>query len=101
MAKILIELDDEICEETKEHSGLAYIIENYLWEVENAIKHGTLLPDNLTNGDMIKAMFPNLKTGADPYIPSVDIYVGGILMMRVDRNWWNAPYKAGDTDGSN
>lgn len=56
------------------------------------------MPDNATNGDVIKAMFPNLKTGADPYIPSVDIYVGGILMMRVDRYWWNAPYKAGDTE---
>ncbi len=31
----------------------------------------------------------------------VDIYVGSILMMRVDRNWWNAPYKAGETDANN
>lgn len=46
-----------------------------------------------TNGDMIEAMFPNAELGADPYSPSVDIFVDTILMMRVDRNWWNAPYK--------
>lgn len=50
------------------------------------------LPENATNGDMIRAMFPNAEIDANPYSPSVDIYVGGILMMRVDRNWWNAPY---------
>lgn len=47
----------------------------------------------ITNGDMIKAMFPDAEINVSPYSPSVNIYVGGILMMRVDRNYWNAPYK--------
>ena len=55
------------------------------------------IPDGATNGDMIKAMFPNAEIDANPYSPSVDIFVDGILMMRVDRNWWNAPYKKGET----
>lgn len=53
------------------------------------------LPENPTNEDMIRAMFPNAEIDAYPYSPSVDIYVGGILMMRVNRNWWNAPHKRG------
>ena len=47
----------------------------------------------MTNGEKMKEVFPNLEISPDPYSPSVDIYVGGILMMRVDRNWWDAEYK--------
>ena len=51
------------------------------------------LPQNITNGDVIRIMFPNAEIDANPYSPSVDIFVDGFLMIRVDRNWWNAPYK--------
>lgn len=47
----------------------------------------------MTNGEKIEKIFPNLEIGADPYSPSVDIFIGGILMMRVDRNWWDSQYK--------
>mgnify|MGYP007122053044 CR=1 FL=1 len=40
--------------------------------LEEAILNGILLPDNATNGDVLKALFPKGK----------------------------APYKAGDTDGN-
>ena len=49
--------------------------------------------DGKTNGDVIKMMFPNIEIIPNSYTPSVDLSVGGIMMMRVDRNWWNAPYK--------
>lgn len=53
------------------------------------------ISDNATLGDVIEAMLPNAEIGPDPsYKPSVDIYIGGTLMMRVDRNLWNAPYRA-------
>lgn len=61
-------------------------------EIVNAIP----IPDNATNGDVIKAMFPNAEIDPDPYKPSVDVYMGGILIMRIDRNLWNAPYKKED-----
>ena len=51
------------------------------------------IPADATNGDVIKAMFPNVEIIPDKYTPSVDLSVGGIMMMRVDRNWWNAKYK--------
>lgn len=45
------------------------------------------IPDNATNGDMIKAMFPN-EVG---YGESTScIYYG---TMRFDRDWWNSSYK--------
>ena len=37
------------------------------------------IPDNPTNGDMIKAMFPN----------------EGDFETDFDADWWNAPYKGG------
>lgn len=58
--------------------------------VEQAIAHGIVLPENATNGDMFKALFPNY------------IYVGVcvldenecILLHDVNYHWWNAPYEA-------
>lgn len=51
------------------------------------------IPEDATNGDVIKAVFQNVEIIPNSYTPSVDLSVGGIMMMRVDRNWWNAPYK--------
>lgn len=46
------------------------------------------IPEGATNGDMIKAMFPN-----EEIIESdgACVYVGA--KMRFDKDWWNAPYK--------
>lgn len=57
---------------------------------------------NLTNGDVIKAMFPDaIKSN---YVESdlvmqdyVTIYLGD-YEMRVSYDWWNAPYKAENED---
>ena len=52
----------------------------------------------MTNGEKIQEIFPNnLEISLYPYSPSVDIYVGGIMMMRIDRNWWSAEYKESKT----
>lgn len=50
-------------------------------DILNAIFHGTVLPENPTNGDMIKAMFPNIDTS-----------FSNIIDLNL---WWNAPYKGG------
>ena len=56
------------------------------------------IPENATNGDMIKAVFPNIivEYGYGLAI-GVDFGVGG--ERDLSRDWWNAPYKRGDTDG--
>lgn len=54
-------------------------------------------PDNATNGDVIKAVFPNIivEYGYGLAI-GVDFGVGG--ERDLSRDWWNAPYKVGDTE---
>ena len=63
----------------------------------------TKVPDNPTNGDMIKAMFPSLEIANDGLINDnltgiIAFYGGyGSPLPRGDnyfnRKWWNAPYK--------
>ena len=43
-----------------------------------------LIPENATNGDMIKAMFPNVSNSK---LELVDV-------LKNARSWWNSPYKA-------
>lgn len=44
-----------------------------------AFEKATVIPDDATNGNMIKALFPNNSRG--------------FLVVNIDRtDWWNAPY---------
>lgn len=51
------------------------------------------VPDGMTIGKIIEAMLPNAEIDMNPHSPSVDIFVDGFLMIRVDRNYWKASYK--------
>lgn len=95
MKKILIEIPDDhkrVIDNLVE-DGKGYLLPQ---EVENrtaqAVRNGKDLSE-MTVGDIIEIILPNAEVNPNPYIPSVDIYMGGILMMRVDRNLWNASYK--------
>jgi hypothetical protein len=62
-----------------------YIKENYIQ-----------IPDNATNGDMIKAMFPNWRikyvrkmSGLNRY----DIEIDELNRLSFYEDWWNSPYK--------
>ena len=55
--------------------------------IVKAFKKATFIPDSATNGDIIKALFPKID---DNFSNVIDLKL-----------WWNAPYKAGDTDVSN
>ena len=44
-------------------------------------ENGFIFPENATNGDMIKALFPCEDLEED-----------------FDSEWWNSPYKRGDTE---
>lgn len=52
----------------------------------NYILNGTVLPNNTTNGDMIKAMFPNLSFNV--ILSKMYASCGQGLL-----DWWNAPYQ--------
>lgn len=52
---------------------------------------------NLTNGDVIKAMFPNCEQKENIHNGYFEMYFDGDFgnpsYMTVSKGWWNAPYK--------
>ena len=61
------------------------------------------LPDNATNGDVIKALFPDIEIADSKALDKIytGIPFGDLIGANVDcmREWWNAPYKE-QTDGN-
>ena len=53
------------------------------------------IPDNPTNGDVIKAIFPDAKITEYLDLVQVEIIVKGLNLVEIecDINWWNAPYR--------
>ena len=82
--KLIIDIPDKAYNRLLEEQHLP----NRL-DIEWVITHGTPIPDNATNGDVIKAIFPNM---------GVDI-AGGVVKAngytQFDLSWWNAPYQKG------
>ena len=50
-----------------------------------AYKNGIFISKNTTNGEIIQSLFPN-----------IDKAFSNVIDLNL---WWNAKYKAGDTDG--
>lgn len=52
-----------------------------------------ILPDNATNGDVIKALFPNADIDESQYqTPFIDVsMIGELKSFHAD--WWNEAYK--------
>jgi hypothetical protein len=73
-------------------------------EAEEILKVlGQEIPEGATNGDMIKALFPDIDidasvSGCDDCDDVVDVYNLGIYCQTFDTEWWNAPYKKGDKE---
>lgn len=74
----------------------------YRFNSTKAIKNGTPLPEghcinipeDATNGDVIKMIFPNADTFTEEDCPHiVNISLGGYAQTFRD-SWWNAPYRS-------
>lgn len=93
--KLLIDIPDITYKRTLEIGALQICKDE---DIYHWIANGTPIPDNATNGDMIKAMFPNQTIGCA--IPITDrngakfyrTTINGVTDFTED--WWNAPYKA-------
>ena len=78
--------------------GLKIDFENENWtaltcmEMKNALMNGTPIPDNATNGDVIKAMFPN---GTTAKFVTFMRFIDGEHYFNCSEDWWNAPYQKG------
>jgi len=57
-----------------------------------AIKNGIPIPDNATNGDVIKVMFADAEVNGE-----TDLTVSFSIDSNTafTRKWWNAPYQKG------
>ena len=63
----------------------------------NAFKEMKIIPDNATNGDVIKAMFPNVNFGTlaqDDVIVNKDYSNNDEPQVFIPIRVWNAPYKS-------
>ena len=58
-----------------------------------AISYCINIPEGATNGEVIKAAFPNIPLDSDDYFVR-DMYDN----IRCWKDWWNAPYKAESED---
>ena len=65
-----------------------------LFHIIDEVKNGTPIPDNATNGDVIKAMFTNTELHKESDYVSLTIQDGVYLEDR-DGSWWFAPYQKG------
>ena len=55
--------------------------------VKQAMRNGVVLPNNATNGDIIKILFNETE------------YPKLIRLLMTSDSFWNAPYKGGQEDG--
>ena len=86
MAKIIIELPDD-CMKKAENGQLA------VSTMRRAILKGKVLGQNITNGDVIKALFLNTKIHEGEHYAIWDVGTDNVSFWN---NWWNAPYKGGN-----
>ena len=87
--KVIIDIPEEV---------LKYPYDYCCNTLVNQIKGNcTYIPDNATNGDMIKAMFPNCEQKEHINNGYFEMYfdkdLGNASYMRVSKDWWDAPYK--------
>lgn len=78
------------------------LISPYAQKLFHAIINNTptvnaiIIPEGATNGDMIKAMFPNTTFYDDTldygYVYD-EVRCAENYMMTYSKSWWNAPYK--------
>ena len=61
-----------------------------------AFQNGTPIPDNATNGDVIKAFYPDLVVGSNNLGKTIFLRPNATVVIE-DRmsDWWNAPYQKG------
>ena len=75
--KLIIDIPDDVYKKTVFYREFKDL--NDCVTTIKALENGTPIPDNATNGDVIKALFPNEHDFETDF----------------DADWWNAPYQKG------
>lgn len=95
--KLIIEIDESLLDGIKsdDFDFARRVVKNFQGTIASAIQNGTPIPDNATNGDMIKVMFDVTEEDFYDEDRMVDVYG----LDRTDdpstfyADWWNALYK--------
>ena len=99
--KLIIEIPEELKNKIDDANEDNY--KTYIWWFETtlycAIKNGTPIPDNATNGEIMQMMFPNGVTAK--FATFMRFVVGEDEYINCAYDWWNAPYQKGGTTRKN
>ncbi len=88
--------------ETREHlvTGTSLLCGTYELETIkmflDAFKEMRIIPNNVTNGDMVKAMFPDIiieESEDTIHLKYSTVNSDPLFFVQVSKKWWNAPYK--------
>lgn len=89
--KLIIEIPEKLRETVlKEDGALWHLRPDEEYDLVEAIKNGTPIPNNATNGDVIKLLFQDDDLGIE--------VIEGNIRFNLGDDWWNAPYKAESED---
>lgn len=73
------------------------VIDTQMYEkVLESIADNLIIPSNATNGDVIKAVFPNVEAYHNAGYTNVHAYIGIVADITAPKKWWDAPYNEGD-----
>ena len=94
--QIIIDIDENIYTRLFDNG-----VDNYddAVDMAKAIRKGTSLPKVVTNGDMMKTMFPNIDFHDMAFTVHATTNVTsngvkGSISYDFWKEWWNAPYRA-------
>lgn len=98
--KVIANIPEDMLQELKDG---CFGVKHTMYDLAGAICNGVVLPDNATNGDVIKAMFPKGKIRREvscTHDKTVFSFPDGTYFgaeCRFNTDWWNAPYEGGTT----
>ena len=83
--KVLLEIDEE--------EYIQRVMGNT--QIGELLRRGKPINDHVTvtNGDVLKALFPNIDTSVSGEGDVIDVYNLGVYCQTFDTEWWNAEYE--------
>jgi hypothetical protein len=93
---MLFDVPKEVVGNLNIKDGKTNVSEETLIDIMKYIDTGVIILDGATNGDIIKAMFPNCKDWKATYAGEEIHLVQLPNSLRINEyleSWWNAPYK--------
>lgn len=92
--KLIIDIPEEVYKHMMGNDLLLSVHGNICYK---AVQNGTPIPNNATNGDVIKTMFPSIEVSDSEMMKNVytGIPYGELIGANIDcmREWWEELYQ--------